>query len=184
MIHGIIAMPIPSDSGPRSGRPQATRPLFLSLSGPETIPDNPPDGMAESWHSLSVGEIHSRIEALGLDKTTKERIRYFLLRRTYKGKKDCGRLEGLIEQLPEKYPEIGLYEWAHICQTVLPEIYGEPPPSFKPSHSVPGSKSRLWRLAERWRLGYALFHPRDSMGVRYDALQLEIFDEKIGPEDS
>ena len=178
-------MPIQSDSGPLSGRPQATRPLSLSLSTPdeseEPAPAVPPDGMADPNENIETTEIRQRVLALGLDSVIKERVSYFLLERSHRGIKTLGRLETIIEMLPDKIPEIGLWEWAHICQTVLPELYGEPHPSFKPSHSVPGSKSRIWRLAERWRLGYQLFHPRDSLGVRYDSLQLSMFDEKIGP---
>jgi hypothetical protein len=166
-----------SELAHESGQSPETRPQSRFQSTPEI--NEIPNGMAELGQAVYCSDLAERISGLGLPPEIKERIKFFILDSGSGRSRDVSRLEAAIEELPDKIEAIGLMEWGHICQTVLPELYGEPPQSFKASHSLPGSKARIWRLGERFRLGYSLFHPRDSLGVRANSLQLSMFDEKI-----
>lgn len=166
-----------SEWGPGNGNAPEILPQSRYPSTP--MKTDIPNGMAELGQAVYCSDLSERISELGLPPEIKERIKFFILDSGSGRTRDVSRLESAIEELPDKIESIGLLEWGHICQTVLPELYGEPPQSFKASHSLPGSKARIWRLGERFRLGYSLFHPRDSLGIRADSLQLSMFDEKI-----
>lgn len=85
-------------------------------------------------------------------------------------------LEQRLECLPDLVESIDLKRWGQACETLCPELYGEPPQSPKASDSIPGSRSRQWRLAERYRVQVALHNPRDSLGVaETQHQQLELF---------
>lgn len=85
-------------------------------------------------------------------------------------------LENRLECLPDLVDGIDLKRWGQACEILCPELYGEPPQSPKASDSIPGSRSRQWRLAERYRVQVALHNPRDSMGVEEEQpTQLELF---------
>lgn len=85
-------------------------------------------------------------------------------------------IEDRLEALPDLIQGLPVIRWGMICETMLPEIYKDPPAGKKNSGSIPGSRSRLWRLAERARTGLSLHHPRDSHGVEREApRQLSLF---------
>jgi len=85
------------------------------------------------------------------------------------GEVPASEIEKRMEALPDLIPGLPVSRWAMICETMLPEIYKDPPAGKKNSGSIPGSRSRLWRLAERARTGLSLHHPRDSHGVEREA---------------
>lgn len=83
-------------------------------------------------------------------------------------------IEERLETVPDLVDGITVARWGLVCAEVLPEAYSEPRASKKVSDSIPGSRSRLWRLGERARTGVALHHPRDTHGVQ-PPVQLTIF---------
>lgn len=74
-------------------------------------------------------------------------------------------LESSLETVAAMIPHLTCARWGIVCEVLLPETYADPRLGKKVSDSIPGSRSRLWRLAERARTGISLHHPRDSHGV-------------------
>lgn len=83
-------------------------------------------------------------------------------------------IEERLETVPDLVDGITVARWGLVCEEVLPEAYAEPKASKKTSDSIPGSRSRLWRMAERARTGLSLHHPRDTHGVA-NPVQLTLF---------
>jgi len=82
--------------------------------------------------------------------------------------------ESSLEIVASLIPGLTCARWGIICEVLLPEIYADPRIGKKVSDSIPGSRSRLWRLAERARTGISLHHPKDSHGVQ-ESVQTTLF---------
>lgn len=83
-------------------------------------------------------------------------------------------LEDGLEAVAAMIPHLTCARWGIVCEVLLPETFADPRNGKKVSDSIPGSRSRLWRLSERARTGISLHHPRDSHGVP-DPVQTTLF---------
>lgn len=84
--------------------------------------------------------------------------------------------EEALEATGDEFP---VESWVVAFQGLCPELYGEPLPSKKISEAIPGSRSRIWRLEERYRCGLALHHARDTHGVRAERLPRYLWTGKM-----
>lgn len=73
-------------------------------------------------------------------------------------------LEARLEALALRVTSLSLDDWVAACEVLCPELYGSPPASRVGLKSLPGSRTRRWRYAQRVVHGRAVHSPLDQTG--------------------
>jgi len=83
-------------------------------------------------------------------------------------------LEDRIESIFDLIGESAYKVWPQIASILCPELYNDPACSNKRSTSLPGTKSRIWRMRERASAGKALFQ-KSEQDLIFSAKQTTLF---------